>query len=107
MLRIISVPLVLERILVAIKLSGRLVVCNVLHAEIAEYGKERLSCMAECNGTVMRIMLRYQYVAVEPSHLRDGEHADAAERMRCNRQYLALCKVCMERRISCTLQAEE
>ena len=71
--------LVLKRILVAVQLSCRLVICNVGYSEIAEYRKKRFSCMTERYCAVMRIVFRNQNVAVEASHFRNGKHADSAE----------------------------
>ena len=57
----------------------RLVVGNVLDAEVAEGLEERLSYVVEGYCAVVRIVLLEEHVAVESSHLRDSEEADAAE----------------------------
>ncbi len=57
----------------------RLIVGNVLYAEELEYLKERFAVMTERDRAVMRITLLNQNVTVEPSHLVNRKHADAAE----------------------------
>ena len=46
--------------------------------------------MAEGHGSMVGIALLNQHMAVEPTHFRDGENADAAEAAGLYRQHLAL-----------------
>ena len=55
----------------------------------------------------MRIPLLHQHMAVEPAHILDGEHADAAEGAGRYRQYLALGDVGAYGAFAVTLQAVE
>lgn len=57
---------------------------NVRNAEELEHFKQRLAIVTEGNGTVVRVALLNQDMAVETAHLGNGEDGDAAERPRCN-----------------------
>ena len=56
-----------------------LIVRDVLHAQELEHLEQSLAVVAEGHRPVVGIALLDEHVAVEPPHLRDGEHADAAE----------------------------
>ena len=81
-----------ERIFRRIQHTLRLVVIQILHrhADILEYLIQSLSEMSECHSAVMRIVLLYQHMAVEASHLGNGEYSDAAEGFGCHRKHLSL-----------------
>ena len=49
------------------------------NADILKYLEESLSVVTESNSSVMREVLADKNVAIETSHLRDSEYADAAE----------------------------
>ena len=83
----------LEWILCRIWQCLRLIIRYILDAEESEYLEERFSEVAERHGSVMRISLFQQYVTVESAHLRDGEDADASERLCRYRKHLALSDV--------------
>ena len=70
-----------EGVLGRVQHARRLVEVDLgkLHADVLEDLIEGLSVMAEGHRAVMRVVLLDQHVAVEASHLRNGEDADAAE----------------------------
>lgn len=82
---LLYLPLLLcKRILCGIRQALGLVVGNVRNAEELEHFKQRLAIVTEGNGTVVRVALLNQDMAVETAHLGNGEDGDAAERPRCN-----------------------
>lgn len=82
---LLYLPLLLcKRIFCGIRQALGLVVGNVRNAEELEHFKQRLAIVTEGNGTVVRVALLNQDMAVETAHLRNGEDGDAAERPRCN-----------------------
>lgn len=82
---LLYLPLLLcKRIFCGIRQALGLVVGNVRNAEELEHFKQRLAIVTEGNGTVVRVALLNQDMAVETAHLGNGEDGDAAERPRCN-----------------------
>lgn len=82
---LLYLPLLLcKRIFCGIRQARGLVVGNVRNAEELEHFKQRLAIVTEGNGTVVRVALLNQDMAVETAHLGNGEDGDAAERPRCN-----------------------
>ena len=63
--------------------------------------------MAEGHSAVMGIALLHQDVTVEPAHLGDGEHADAAEGAGGHGQHFALSHVAAQLAVGSALQAVE
>ena len=66
-------------ILCWVRQTLRLVVCYILDAKIFEYFEESLSYVRESYGSVVRIALLDEHVAIEPAHLTDAEDTDATE----------------------------
>ena len=66
-------------VLCRVKSSSRLVIGDVFDSKVLEDCPQGFSYVAKGNGSVVRILLAYQYVAVEAAHFRDAEHADSAE----------------------------
>ena len=81
---LLYLPLLCKRIFCGIRQALGLVVGNVRNAEELEHFKQRLAIVTEGNGTVVRVALLNQDMAVETAHLGNGEDGDAAERPRCN-----------------------
>ena len=52
--------------------------------------------MAECNSSMMRIVLLDQNMTIESSHLRNCEDTDGTEGFGCYRKNLALCHISAE-----------
>ena len=98
-----------KRILGGIPHSLRLIEADLLrlHSQIFEYLIECLSIMSEGHSSVMRIVLLYQHVAVEASHLGNRKDTDGSEGPCRYRKHLALCHVCAELAVCRALQAEE
>ena len=69
------------RILSRVSNSLRLVVANFVYcyADILEYFEELLAKVAECNGTVVWVVLFDEYVTVEAAHFWDSENTDSTE----------------------------
>ena len=63
--------------------------------------------MAKGDGSVVRILLGYQDMAVEAAHFRDAEHADAAERVGLGVQDFAFGNVGLKLCVRAGLQSEE
>ena len=95
------------RIFGCIGLFLRLVIGDILHAQILEHLKQRLAIMSKCHRTVVRITLLDQYMTVESAHLGDGEDADAAEAAGLHRENLALCDVGAQLALAVALQPVE
>ena len=57
----------------------RLVVGDVLDAEILEHLEESLADVREGNGSVVRIALLDEDVTIEAAHLRNSEDTDTTE----------------------------
>ena len=81
------------RVLCWIRQALRLVVCDILYAEILECFEEYFAYVCESNGTVVWVALLYEHVAIETTHLADAEDADAAEGTCRNVKHLALSDV--------------
>ena len=84
-----------------------LVVGNIRHAEVLEHLEQGLAAVGEGHGAVVGIALLDEDMAVEPAHLRNGEHADAAEGAGGHRQHLALGDVGAEVALAVALEAVE
>ena len=56
-----------------------LVKSNIIHSQVLKHLKQRFPKMSESHRAVVREVLFDQHMAVESSHLRDGEDADASE----------------------------
>ena len=69
------------RILSRVSNSLRLVISNLVYcyADVLEYFEELLAKVAECNGTVVWIVLFDEYVAVEAAHFWNCENTDTTE----------------------------
>ena len=63
--------------------------------------------MAECNSSMMRIVLLNQNMTIESSHLRNCEDTDGTEGFGCYRKNLALCHISAELAVCGTLQTIE
>ena len=63
--------------------------------------------MSEGDCSVVRIVLFYQYMAVEASHFLDGKNADAAEALCSYRQNFSLGNVSAQLAVRSALQAVE
>src|SRR5699024_6671068 len=89
--------------------SLRLVEANLLrfHAQILEHFVKSLSIVAESYGSVMRIVLLYQHMTVEASHLRNREDTDSSEGACRHRKHLSLCHISAKLAVCRALQAEE
>ena len=74
-------PLLCKRILGRIWQALWLVVADfvICHSYVLKYFEYFLSEVSECYGTMVRIILLYQYVTVEASHFVDGKYADSTE----------------------------
>ena len=69
----------LPGILCGIRQGLRLVVGDVLDAEILEHLEECLANVREGNGSVVRIALLDEHMTIESTHLGDGKDTDTAE----------------------------
>ena len=79
-----------EGILGGIRQIFGLVVGNILDSQELKHLKQSLAVVAEGHRPVVGIALLNQHMTVEPAHLRDGKHADAAEGAGLHRQHLPL-----------------
>src|SRR4030042_366956 len=70
-----------EGIFGRVKMVRRPVGADILNSQHAHGSKQRPPRVLEGNGRVVREPLLDQDMAVEPPHLLDREHADAAERL--------------------------
>ena len=84
-----------------------MIVGNILYAEELEYLEQRPAVVTEGDGAVMREPLLYQDMAVEASHLRDGEYAYPAEAGRGDREHLSLRDIRAEDPLAVALQTVE
>jgi len=66
-------------ILCGIRQRLRLVVSDILHAEILEYLEEGLANVVEGNGSVVRITLLDEDVTIETTHFANTEDTDTTE----------------------------
>ena len=69
------------RVFCWIAYSSWLVISNLVYcyADVLEYFEELLAKVAECNGTVVWIVLFDKYVAVEAAHFWNCENTDTTE----------------------------
>ena len=95
------------RILCWIRQGLRLVVGDVLDAEILEHLEECLADVREGNCTVVRIALLDEHVAIEAAHLRNSEDTDTTERACRNVEHFTFCDVRAEVALRVALQAIE
>ena len=66
-------------ILCGIRQRLRLVVSDILHAEILDYLEEGLADVREGNGTEVGIAILDDDVTIEAAHLRNSEDTDTTE----------------------------
>lgn len=78
-----------------------------LHADVLEHLVQSFSIMTEGHGAVVRIVLLDEHMAVETSHLRNGENTDAAKGTGCNGKHLALRDIRTKLAVRRALQAVE
>ena len=95
------------RILSWVRQTLRLVVCDVLYAEILEYLEQCLAHVREGNGAMVWISLLDKHVAIETTHLADAEDTDTAERTCRNVEHFALSDVRAQVALRVALQAIE
>lgn len=97
----------MERVLGRIGQGLRLVVADVLDAEVLEDLKQRLAVVTERHCAVVREVLLDEHMAVEAAHFRDGEYADGTEGVGWYVQHFALCNVCAQLGVGRALETEE
>ena len=82
-----------KRVLRWIRKALGLVVCDILDAQVSEHIKEHSAHVCECHSAVMRIVLLDKHVAIEASHLGNGEYTDTSEGACRHVEHLALSDV--------------
>src|SRR5699024_112026 len=73
----------------------RLIVVNFfyINTEILEYLIQSFSIVSKSNSSVMRVILFYQNMTVETSHLRNSKDTDAAKALCCHRKNFTMSNV--------------
>ena len=91
-----------KRILSGVHHALRLVEVDILYrnADILEYFIQSLAVVAECNCTVVRVVLFNENVSVETSHLRNCEYTYAAEGLGSNGKNFTVSDVCTQLAVS-------
>lgn len=95
------------RILGGIRKLLRLIVSDVLDAEILHNLEHQLAAVSESNCAVVRISLLNQNMAIESAHFGDSKYCDTAEGTGRNVEDFALCNVAAELALGIALKSVE
>ena len=89
----ITLPLFNKWIFCWVRETLRLIVSDILYAEILEHFEESFADMVERNSSVVWITLLDEYVTIESSHFLNSEDTDTSERASRNIENLTLSDV--------------